>query len=133
MSSFRQMLTKPIMISIMLILQFIPMVLFPPKAFSATSQEWWLPVILAFLALISTIQIFRHTISTWPWHLVLFSQGFNIISRLMMLFPHATYNLNGQQYFDTLYVALSLLSMGLSVFFLWYMELPEVRMGFYRE
>ena len=131
--SARQMLTRPVMISVMLILQFVPMVLFPPESFNPKSQEWWLPIILAFLALISTIQIFRRSISTWPWHLILFSQGFNIISRLMMLFPHATYNAEGHQYFNAAYVLLTVFSMAFSVFLLWYMELPEVRMGFYRK
>ncbi len=131
--TFRHTLTRPGIISVMLILQFVPMVLFPPEAFSPTSQEWWLPVILAVLALVSTVQIFRRSISTWPWSLILFSQGFNIISRLMMFFPHATYNQGGVQVFNTAYVVLSLLSMAFSAFFLWYMELPEVRMGFYRE
>ena len=131
--TLRHMLTRPGIISVMLILQFVPMVLFPPESFNPNSQEWWLPVILAVLALVSTVQIFRRSISTWPWSLILFSQGFNIISRLMMLFPHATYNQGGTQVFNTAYVVLSVLSMAFSAFFLWYMELPEVRMGFYRE
>jgi hypothetical protein len=88
-----------------------------------------LPVVLAVLALISTIQLFRQSVATWPWHLIGFSQGFNIISRLLMLFPHATYNLNGAQFFNSTYVILTLISMGLSAFLLWYTELPEVRMG----
>ena len=131
--ALRQFLTTRSMISVMLILQFIPMILFPPKSFSATTQEWWLPVLLAILAIIAIIQIFRRSVATWPWHLISFSQGFNIISRLMMLFPHATYNQDGNQFFNTPYVVLSLLSMAFSTFLLWYMELPEVRMGFYRE
>ena len=129
----RQFLTKRSVISVMLILQFIPMVLFPPESFSPTTQEWWLPVVLAFLTIIAIIQIFRRSVAVWPWYLISFSQGFNIISRLMMLFPHATYNQDGNQLFNFAYVILSLLSMALSAFLLWYMELPEVRMSFYRE
>lgn len=131
--AFRQYITKRSMISVMLILQFVPMILFPPASFSSTTQEWWLPVLLAVLAIIAITQIFRKSVAVWPWHLISFSQGFNIISRLMMLFPHATYNQDGNQYFDATYVVLSVLSMAFSVFLLWYMELPEVRMGFYRE
>jgi hypothetical protein len=130
--ALRKFLTSRAAVSVMMILQFIPMVLFPPDSFSSTTQEWWLPVVLAFLTIISIIQIFRHSVSVWPWNLISFSQGFNIISRLMMILPHATYNLNGSQYFNTAYVVLSLLSMGLSAFLLWYTELPEVRMGLYR-
>jgi hypothetical protein len=130
--ALRKFLTSRATVSVMMILQFIPMVLFPPESFSPTTQEWWLPVVLAVLTIISIVQIFRHSVSVWPWNLISFSQGFNIISRLMMILPHATYNLNGNQYFNSTYVILSLLSMGLSVFLLWYTELPEVRMGLYR-
>ena len=126
----RQSLVKPNTIKLILVLQFVPLILFPPESFK--TQEWWLPVILAVLALISTIQLFRQSTASWPWHLIGFSQGFNIISRLMMIFPHATYNLEGAQYFNTTYVVLTLISMGFSAFLLWYIELPEVRMGLLR-
>jgi hypothetical protein len=126
-------LAKPQIITTLLILQFIPMVLFPPESFGAKSQEWWLPVILAFMALIAIIQVFRGSTSSWPWHLIGFAQGFNIISRLMMLFPHITVNQNGAQVFNGLYVGLTILSMLLSTALLWYTELPEVRMGFLKK
>jgi hypothetical protein len=129
----RKYLTSPKAISVMLILQFIPMVMFPPESFSPKTQEWWLPVLLAILAIIAIIQIYRHSVATWPWHLIGFSQGFNIISRLLMLFPHATLNEGGGQVFNTSYVVLSVLSMALSAFLLWYTELPEVRMGLLRD
>ena len=129
----RQFQTTRTMITVMLIFQFVPMVLFPPASFSPDTQEWWLPVLLALFAIIAIVQIFRRSVATWPWHLIAFSQGFNIISRLMMIFPHATMNVNGTQEFNPLYVVLSLISMGLSTFLLWYMDLPEVRMGFYKE
>jgi len=129
--AIRSFLTTRTMIIVMLIFQFVPMVLFPPASFSADTQEWWLPVLLAILAIVATIQILRHSVAIWPWHLIAFSQGFNIISRLMMIFPHAVLNVNGVQSFNTLYVVLSLLSMAFSAFLLWYMDLPEVRMGFY--
>ena len=131
--SIRQFITARTAISVMLIFQFVPMVLFPPESFSPDTQEWWLPVLLAALAIVAIVQIYRHSVATWPWHLIAFSQGFNIISRLMMIFPHATRNVDGTSVFNTPYVILSLLSMGLSAFLLWYMDLPEVRMGFYRE
>jgi hypothetical protein len=131
--SFRTFISNPKVISVMLILQFIPMVLFPADSFTLKTQEWWLPVLLAFLAVIAIIQIFRRSVATWPWHLIGFSQGFNIISRLLMIFPHSTYNDGGQQFFNAPYVVMSLLAMGLSAFLLWYTELPEVRMGLFRE
>jgi hypothetical protein len=131
--SFRNFLANRKVINVMLVLQFIPMVLFPLDSFSPKTQEWWLPVLLGVLAIIAIIQIYRGSVATWPWHLIGFSQGFNIISRLLMLFPHATYNDGGSQFFNTPYVVLSILAMGLSAFLLWYTELPEVRMGLLRE
>jgi hypothetical protein len=128
--SFRQSLTRPKIITLILFLQLIPLVLFPPESFSPTTQEWWLPVLLALLVLLAVYQlVFRHTYIQWPWYLVSFAQGFNIISRLMMIMPHASSIQDGVQVFDVLYIILSVVSMLLSSFLLWYTELPEVRMG----
>lgn len=127
----RQSLVKPNSIKLFLILQFIPLVLFPPESFK--TQEWWLPVMLAVLVVIAVIQLFRHSLAVWPWYLISFAQGFNIISRLMMIMPHVTRNDNGAQVFNTPYVVLTLVSLVFSGFLLWYTELPEVRLGLIRE
>jgi len=129
----RQSLVKPSSIKLILILQFIPLLLFPPESFSTKTQEWWLPVLLAMLVVIAVIQLFRHSLALWPWYLLSFAQGFNIISRLMMVMPHATRNDNGAQVFNTPYVVLTALSLVFSAFLLWYTELPEVRLGLMRE
>jgi hypothetical protein len=132
--TLRQSLAKPTIIILVLILQFIPLVLFPAESFAPTTQEWWLPVLLAALALVAIFQlVFRRSVALWPWYLVSFAQGFNIISRLMMIMPHATRNQDGAQVFNTSYVILTLISMLLSSFFLWYTELPDVRMGLLRK
>ena len=126
----RKAITTPTFITAVLVFQLIPLVLFPPDAFSPKSQEWWLPVVLAFLALVGFIQIvFRHSIESWPWYLISFAQGFNIISRLMLLMPHATVNEAGNQVFNTPYVVLTFISILISVAILWYTELSEVRQG----
>jgi hypothetical protein len=121
-------------ITIFLFLQLIPLVLFPAESFSGTSQEWWLPFILGLLTLWAIVEVvFRHNFASWPWHLFGFSQGFNIISRLMMILPHATLNNNGVQSFDAPYVSLTFISIILSGFFLWYTELPDTRLGLVRQ
>lgn len=130
--SIRQFLINPKVIPAILVLQFVPLVLFPPESFSATTQEWWLPVLMAVLIMIAIVQIFRRATTIWPWNLLSFAQGLNIISRLMMILPHATRNENGAQFFNTPYVVLSLIAMLLSAFMLWYTELPDVRLGFLR-
>lgn len=125
----RKTLSRKQIVVVILILQFIPLVLFPPASFSPDTQEWWLPVLLAILDAVGIFGLFvRHTLELWPWYLISFAQGFNIISRLMMLMPHSIIVLNGVQSVNVIYISLTMISMLLSAFILWYVELPEVRM-----
>lgn len=121
------------LIVVVLILQFIPLLLFPASSFSPTSQEWWLPVLLAIMIIVSDLQlILRRNTDVWPWDLLSFSHGFNIISRLMMLWPHATRYVNGTMALNTPYVSLSCLAMAISAVLLVYLEKPEVRIAMVR-
>lgn len=129
----RKALTSPGMIVVVLITQFIPLVLFPTTSFSLKSQEWWLPALLAIMVLIAVFQVVgRRSTSQGPWYLMAFAQGFNIISRLMMVWSHATRDVGGQTVLAGLYVGLTALAVLWSAFLLWYFELPEVRMGLLR-
>lgn len=104
--------------------------LFPSESFSPNTQEWWLPVLLAILIVLADFELIaRRSSQLWPWYLMAFSQGFNIISRLMMLWPHATRTVNGATVANLPYILLTAVAMGLSAMLLWYMELPEVRLG----
>lgn len=121
-------------IMLVLILQFIPLVLFPPESFLPTTQEWWLPVLLAIMVLWADVElIVRRNDKMWPWYLMSFAQGFSIISRIMMLWPHATKMVNRVDVLNGPYIALTFVSMILSAFMLWYAELPDVRLGLVRE
>jgi len=122
------------MIILVLILQFVPLVLFPPESFAPTTQEWWLPVLLAMMVLWADFELMvRRSDQTWPWHLMSFAQGVNIISRIMMLWPHATKVVGQATVLNTPYVILTFVAMALSAFLLWYTELPDVRLGLVRE
>jgi len=117
-----------------LIAQFIPLLLFPPESFASTSQEWWLPVLLAGMVLVADVELIaRRTTSVRPWNLLLFAQGFNIISRLMMLWGHATKTVGGVTVLNLPYITLTLVAMAMSAWLLWYLELPEVRQGLLAE
>lgn len=130
----RKFFTRPSIVTILLILQIIPLLLFPPQVFSPTSQEWWLPVLLAVLVLIAIFQlVFRRTVALWPWYLVSFSQGFNIISRLMMFMPHASRTIGDSVQVDWLYIILSIVSVVISMIYIIYCELPDVRMSLYSQ
>jgi hypothetical protein len=112
------------------ILQLIPIVLFPPESYAITTQEWWLPLLLAFLAIFATFElVFRHNPEAWPWYLLSFGQGFNIISRLLMLMPHTIRNTDNGQIFNTPYIIITLFCIAVSWFYLWYLEQPELRMA----
>jgi hypothetical protein len=116
-----------------LFFQIVPLLLFPPASFSPSSQEWWLPALLAALVLVADAEIVgRRSLQLWPWHLMIFSQGFNIISRLMMVWSHATLTVGGSTVANVPYLLATVLAMTLSAVLLWYLELPVIRMGLLR-
>jgi len=102
--------------------------MFPPESFGAQSQEWWLPALLAVMVIAADLELLaRHSQALWPWHLMIFAQSFNIISRLMMMWSHATRTANGVAVLNLPYLTLTMLAMAASAYLLWYLELPEVR------
>jgi hypothetical protein len=124
----RRALTRPPLIPLLLCVQVVPLLLFPASAYSVKTQEWWLPALLTFLTALALVQLLlRRSHAPWPWYMLSFSQGFNIISRLMMLMPHVTIFVDGVERFYTSYVILSVASIVVSAAALWYDELPEVR------
>jgi hypothetical protein len=126
----RKLLSKRFMILVLLCLQVVPLLLFPPSSYLLTSQEWWLPGVLTVLVIVSLVQIIiRRSPSAAPWYILSFAQGVNIISRLMMLMPHASVWVAGVQRFNALYVVFSVVAMLVSAFEIWYGDLPEVRNG----
>ncbi len=108
---------------VLLILQVIPLLLFPPSTFVPTSQTWWLPALLVIFAMVGSVQIFRKSRVLWSLYLISFAHGFNIISRLMMLLPQST---SGSTT-DILYFIFSIIALAGSALMLWIMELPRVR------
>jgi len=124
----RKVLSMRAVVPLVMCFQVVPLLIFPVSSYSVKTQEWWLPVLLTFLMAIALVQILiRKTDAVWPWYLVSFAQGVNIISRLMMLLPHATVNQGGTQVFNTSYFIIAVIAMLLSAFEIWYNELPEVR------
>lgn len=130
----RERLIQKTAIQILLIVQLLPLVIFPPASYSPTSQEWWLPILLAVMVIWADVELLvRKNTALWPWYLLGFSQGFNVISRLLMLMPRITVGVNGVEQFNTVYVVFAVVSCLMSAFILWYAEQPEVRMGLFRE
>lgn len=127
---FRTFITGRVMIRVLLWLQILPLLAFPPSTFNLQTQEWWLPAFLTLLTVLSIVQVFfgREQHASWPWYLLSFSQGFNIISRMMMILPHATITEGGgAQVANGGYLIIAFASMLFSAFEIWYCELPELR------
>ncbi len=123
----RKTLSNRILIPVIMCLQVVPLLLFPAGSYTIKSQEWWLPALLTFLVILALVQILiRRTLKAWPWYLISFAQGFNIISRLMMLMPHTIENIGKVQAFNADYVVFAIVSMLASAFEIWYCDLPEV-------
>jgi len=123
----RKILANRVVILVLMILQVVPLMIFPPTSYTLKSQEWWLPALLTFLVILSIVQLLiRRSRAAWPWYLFSFAQGFSIISRLMMLMPHATVIVEKAQRFNTSYVVITLAAMVVSALEIWYFDLPEV-------
>jgi hypothetical protein len=126
-------LFRPRVIILVLILQFIPLLLFPAASYAPTTQEWWLPALLAVMTLVAVFQlVVRRSPVAWPWTLIAFAQGFNIISRLMMLWSHALRTTGNGGGVNWPYLIMTFVSMAMSAFVLWYCEKPDVRIGLLR-
>ncbi len=119
--------TQPAVIKVILAVGIFAILLFPPETFDVTSQEWWLPAILVVLSLVGISQIIRRSSAPWPVYLVAFAQGFNVISRLLMIMPQSTSEVNGTQVVNGTYLVMTIFSIIVSWLILWYIELPEVK------
>jgi len=124
----RKTLSGPRLVYVIMCLQVIPLLLLPGESWSLSTQEWWLPVMLTALVAYALVQLLiRRTRSMAPWYILSFAQGFSIISRLMMLLPHATVTDGKVQRFDLPYVLLAIVSICLSWLWIRYCDLPDVR------
>lgn len=129
----RSFLYRRPVISLILILQVIPLLLFTTDVFARGSQEWWLPAMLTMMAVVAVANIFlRGGSQIWPWLLISFVQGFNIISRLMLVWPQASVSVGGETVLKGGYIIATLVAIALSGFMLWYTEKPAVREGLLR-
>lgn len=129
----RNTILHPVTISILLFVQIVPLIIFPLEVFDPKSQQWWLPLLLAVLAFIAAVQIvFFNSLTSTPWTLTSFAQGFNIISRLMMLLPGSSSMGTGELVFNIPYITINILAMLLSALFIWYTSLPEVQTALIR-
>ncbi len=117
-------------ISVILILQLIPLLLFPPSLLGGNSQMWWLPALLVIMVVVADVQLFvRPSTSPAPWYLLSFAQGVNIISRLMMLWANSSTAQGETTLLNWGYILLNVVAIAMSMWLLVYLEKPQVREG----
>ncbi len=103
-----------------IILQIIPIIIFPLKTIASAIS------IFGFVALVFVLLgygLWRGR--SWALSMSIFIQGFNIITRLMMLFPHAIHK-DGSGW-DVSYLIMAIISMAISGWFLVRLDKPDVR------
>ncbi|MCA1899537.1 MAG: DUF2127 domain-containing protein [Chloroflexi bacterium] len=104
------------------IFQIVPLLIYPPETLKSGA------VVIAIVAVVFAFLgygLWRGR--SWALSLSLTLQGFNVIVRLMMLFPNAVVNSGGESAFNVPFIALSVLSIALSLFFLTRLDRPDVR------
>jgi hypothetical protein len=105
------------------VLQIIPLLIYPPETLK--SGLIIVGIMIVVFALLG-YGLWRGR--TWALSLSLTMQGFNVIARLMMLFPNSLISkANGVFGFDFLYIALGVVSIALSLYFLLRLDRPDVR------
>jgi hypothetical protein len=102
--------------------QALPMLIFPPSVYQRGLI--FLGVVVVLFAMLA-YGLLRG--QGWALAMSIFMQGFNFIVRLLMFFPNAALPQNLGGGLDLPYVSTSLLSMALSVVFLFRLDQPDVR------
>jgi hypothetical protein len=105
---------------VLVALQFIPIALIPP---SQLSSMLILTVVEALFLIAVVFGVWRRR--AWSQTLSIFVMGFNIISRVMLFFPHIVERGSSV---DLVFGIMMLVSIALSWIFLSLMERPEVTM-----
>ena len=114
--------TRPSIVAVVAILQFIPPLLLPPRMLLSAS-----PLVLAApLVLFAFLGWAMLALKPWAKTLCIFVQGFSVIARFLIMFPQAS---PGEST-DWAFVLTSLLSIGLSTVILYVIDKPQVQVAF---
>ncbi|HLF28127.1 MAG TPA: hypothetical protein VJG32_17490 [Anaerolineae bacterium] len=105
-----------------LFLQFVPLLIYPPALLGAG-----LPIVGIVIVALVGLGFMVWRAQAWALNLSLFLQGFNVIIRVMMLFPHALNPPADGGGVDVLFVVASLLAIGLSWLFLYQFDRADLR------
>ena len=103
-------------------LQVIPLLIFPLSIL----QAGFLAVGVAAIAVLALgFMVLRGR--TWALTMSIFLQGFNVVIRLMMLFPHAIRPESSGGGVDVPFIVSSVLAIAISGWFLYRLDRPDIR------
>lgn len=105
------------------IFQIIPLLIYPPQLLGRG-----LVAVGVMVAIFALLGYGLWQGRNWALSLSLTMQGFNVLVRLMMLYPNAMSHLgDGSAVFDVPYIAMSIASIALSMYVLLRLDRPDVR------
>jgi len=109
--------SKPLMLII--VTQIIPLLIIPPAILFSLNGLFVVGVLVLLFAGLGFALLRR---KSWALNLSIFVQGFNIIVRVMMVFPNAR---SKGGIWDAAFILTSLISIALSVWFLQRLDKPD--------
>ena len=113
--------SRPQIVTLVALLQFIPAFLLPPDILFANPL-----LLLAPVALFVFIAWAMLTLKRWALTLCIFVQGMNAIVRYLILFPQATTDGNP----NWLFIITSLLAIAMSSAILYVIDQPKIQVAF---
>jgi hypothetical protein len=114
--------SRPAVVTLVAILQFIPPLLLPPELLLSVN-----PVLLLVpLALFALLGWAMFTLKRWSLTLCIFVQGLNVVVRFLIVFPQAF----SEESMDWLFVTSSALAILLSTVILYVMDKPKIQVAF---
>ena len=114
--------SRPTVVTLVAILQFVPALLLPPQLLLSVN-----PILLLFpLAFFAFLGWAMLALKKWALTACIFVQGFNVIARFLILFPHAF----GEHSVDWPFVVTSLIAILLSSVILYVIDKPNVHVAF---
>jgi len=114
--------SRPIEVTLVAILQFIPALLLPPSLLFSVNPV----VFVAPLVLFAFLGWGMLTLRKWSTTLCIFVQGLSVIARFLILFPQAV----GEESVDWPFVVTTLMSILLSSAILYVIDRPKVQVAF---
>lgn len=114
--------SRPAVVTLVAILQFIPTLLLPPELLLSVSPVLFL-VPLAFFVFLGWAML---TLKGWAMTLCIFVQGLNVVARFLIMFPQAS----GEEGMDWPFVVTSLAAVLLSSVILYVIDRPKVHVAF---